>query len=554
MVGITGHRDLVPADMAEAGPIRAAVRGHLERLADAHPSTPLLVVSGMAEGADQLVAEVALELGHDVVAALPKPPDAYERDFTTPGAVAALHTLLDRCLGVSVVEPVEGAGSPDTAAYVSLGLFLVRHARILLALWDGEPARGAGGTAHVVAMMRGEAALPGRLDLADGDTVGEVIHVPVRRSGGGRPERAVDTPSGSINHLGPSAPRVDWLNGEIRALYASEARSVNRAKSDLLGARGVDDPGIAGHLERFAALDVLATRHRRRSTRSLRLLVGAASAAGLAFLLYTDLFQWPMFLALYLTALTVALAVSWRCVRCFDVKNRHLDLRALAEATRVAVFWRLAGVKPRVSDVYLDVPAGELNWVRQVLRAWRLASSAHPARDALPDASTRELIQTRWMEAQRTYYRRSRSLRAGLASRADRFERIAMIGVLGVSASMAVWTLITMIRTRASFLDEVYAGASDWMQFVAGLLLVAIALIVGYGETQAWAEEALEFDRMAAVFDRVLRRSAAIEAGETVEQDASFTDLCELLGREALRENTEWLLLHRQRPLTADLG
>jgi hypothetical protein len=60
IVGVTGHRDLVPD---EAPAIRALVRSFLVQLRERFPDRPLQLLSPLAEGADRLVADVALELG-----------------------------------------------------------------------------------------------------------------------------------------------------------------------------------------------------------------------------------------------------------------------------------------------------------------------------------------------------------------------------------------------------------------------------------------------------------------------------------------------------------
>jgi hypothetical protein len=40
------------------------------------------------------------------------------------------------------------------SAYLQCGAFVARHSQILIALWDGQPGQGAGGTADVVAYRR----------------------------------------------------------------------------------------------------------------------------------------------------------------------------------------------------------------------------------------------------------------------------------------------------------------------------------------------------------------------------------------------------------------
>ncbi|MBC8113847.1 MAG: hypothetical protein H7062_05685, partial [Candidatus Saccharimonas sp.] len=58
IVGVTGHRDLVASDVPR---IKELVREVWQTLKTKYPHTPLVLLSPLVEGADQLVAEVALE-------------------------------------------------------------------------------------------------------------------------------------------------------------------------------------------------------------------------------------------------------------------------------------------------------------------------------------------------------------------------------------------------------------------------------------------------------------------------------------------------------------
>src|SRR5210317_1983573 len=93
IVAVTGHRDLV-AD--EVPLIRAHVREFFRRLRDEFPERGITVMSSLAEGADQLVAEEALTLGISLIAPLPMPRELYLEDFETPLAREKFNTLLSQ--------------------------------------------------------------------------------------------------------------------------------------------------------------------------------------------------------------------------------------------------------------------------------------------------------------------------------------------------------------------------------------------------------------------------------------------------------------------------
>src|SRR6476661_8691333 len=70
VVGVTGHRNLRAADVPA---LHGQVRAFFLDLRARYPALPISVLSSLAEGSDQLVAQVALELGLRVVAPLPVP-------------------------------------------------------------------------------------------------------------------------------------------------------------------------------------------------------------------------------------------------------------------------------------------------------------------------------------------------------------------------------------------------------------------------------------------------------------------------------------------------
>ena len=78
-VGISGHRDLVPSQMAAH---YTTLEEHLLTLKKTYHDKELVVLTSLADGADRLIAQVALNLDipYDVV--LPMSIDLYQKDFS----------------------------------------------------------------------------------------------------------------------------------------------------------------------------------------------------------------------------------------------------------------------------------------------------------------------------------------------------------------------------------------------------------------------------------------------------------------------------------------
>ena len=135
-VGITGHQRLANP---EAWPwVASVMQGELTKM-----SPPLVGVTSLAIGADQLLARLVLQLGGAIHAVLPYAD--IERSFS-PADVQDFKVLVKQ----ATVEVLDTPGTDDDA-YLAAGQRVVDLSDVVLAVWDGKPAQGKGGTADVVA-------------------------------------------------------------------------------------------------------------------------------------------------------------------------------------------------------------------------------------------------------------------------------------------------------------------------------------------------------------------------------------------------------------------
>jgi hypothetical protein len=137
-IGITGHTNLTPASLEVVGEaVRAALAGE--------PPAELMGVTCLARGADQVFAQAVLDLGGTLHVVLPA------ADYRSDQAdLAAFDTLLDRAATVHTM-PFPRSGP---AAYMAASEHMLARIDTLIAVWDGFPAAGYGGTADVVRAAR----------------------------------------------------------------------------------------------------------------------------------------------------------------------------------------------------------------------------------------------------------------------------------------------------------------------------------------------------------------------------------------------------------------
>jgi hypothetical protein len=141
-VGITGHTNLVP-ECVDA--VHTAIREVL--VEETAGGSSLIGVTCLAPGADQLFARVVLELGGTVEVVLPAMD---YRAKLKPERVAAYDELIAKADIVSVL-PFMLSGRQ---AYVAANERMLASVELLVAVWDGVPAGGKGGTADVVEHAR----------------------------------------------------------------------------------------------------------------------------------------------------------------------------------------------------------------------------------------------------------------------------------------------------------------------------------------------------------------------------------------------------------------
>ncbi|APA95783.1 hypothetical protein [Nocardia seriolae] len=155
-VAITGHRGLAADTLAL---VDRALRW--EAALRIRPGeSELIGVSCLADGPDSLFAQAVLDAGGRLIAVVP----ARRYRASLP---AEHHAVYDRLLAAAarVIELDREHSDPE--AHQAGSLRMLDEAAELLAVWDGRPARGYGGTADVVSTAR-ERGMPVTVLWPDG--------------------------------------------------------------------------------------------------------------------------------------------------------------------------------------------------------------------------------------------------------------------------------------------------------------------------------------------------------------------------------------------------
>lgn len=134
-VGVTGHQQREGLDWVW---VREQIR---DVLSSAGPFIEAL--TSLAVGTDQVFAEEAIRLKVSLTAVIPFA--GYERCFDGAGL-----TAYRGLLAASQQHKVLDTAGDEQQSFLAAGIFVAEQSDLLLAVWDGKPAQGLGGTADIV--------------------------------------------------------------------------------------------------------------------------------------------------------------------------------------------------------------------------------------------------------------------------------------------------------------------------------------------------------------------------------------------------------------------
>jgi hypothetical protein len=351
VVGFSGHRQLPDAD----GTAQAVTRA-LESLRK-ETTGEWVALSSVATGGDLLFVAQARALGLSWHAILPLPKADFAADFT-PAEWQTVEETLKQAEHVRVIT--ENGSRED--AYLDCGMETVNGADVLLAVWDGQPARGKGGTADVVEYAR---SLNKPLVIIDPDTR------EVRRENFDQLTRS-DASLTYLNRLPPAA--AGWGENPFKApdfIFGFQQ------KADFAASHGAPQ---------FRRLIV--------STVLLHVVATIVAGAALAFDLHLAALPWVKLLCL-IGALGVALVLRYH-----HSHHNWVRCRLAAEFCRSALAtWGLPRAAPLFQD--LDLPG-----VHALTRSLHILHSRSANAQPVPMAEFKEIYLAKRIDDQLGYYQR----------------------------------------------------------------------------------------------------------------------------------------------------
>ena len=132
-VGITGHQEVENQEW-----VKAQLIEELKNL-----NSSLVGISSLAVGADQFFAESVLRMNGQLMAIVPF--EGYEKEFEGTGR-SNFTRLLEAATAIETLPML----TTKEESYLAAGKRVVDLSNLLIAIWNGKPAKGLGGTADIV--------------------------------------------------------------------------------------------------------------------------------------------------------------------------------------------------------------------------------------------------------------------------------------------------------------------------------------------------------------------------------------------------------------------
>ena len=620
-------------------------------------TAPFVILTGMADGADQIAAEAALELSSDlnikIVAVLPMQEELFINTIENKERFNRLLQMASYKFSIPLTP--DNVGHEAELAnicseteyrrqeqYASLSRFLALHSHVLFAFWDGVPTTQLkGGTADTVFFkLNGNTETQTQGDLLTFSSVGPVVHLLIPRDNQDNRDYPLDpdldmtsipifyltrdiirsnpgfnalsslsnqnfdrsvfnqefrckTPISDIPEIQVVLSKIGALN-KFSVLKFRWRSFIKKCKDSYNGLFNIEKDistqnAVADELfsnsfenlnqyedcntrllvEHYTVADKMAETYQWYSTWTIRLytfvfavlsfLIGTLSTFGSvksygwaqepeSIFNYVwanyetgSCFKYsccPLLSKIYI-GLACFLVVIYIIAKNKEFHYRYHRFRAIAEALRIQIYWRIAGIGDCVSGYYRSHQIPETEWIRAAVYGLDVFLSNPSDSDFLASPTERiQFVKQNWVLGQRKYFS-DKSTKKKNEQKGFRYYFTHQYMLLALAG------LFFCLPIKSEFIKRCYSSCnqsdSAIMFFViVGLAVSLITSLVIYCtmslKFKRAKQEAKRFEQILFPFDR-----AALLLN-IPRSDEEQKMILRQLGTEAVSENVNWLL------------
>ncbi len=350
-IGVTGHRNLTDEKpVAEAVDRLIAVLNRMF-VKEEDILVKWTAISPLAKGADRMVARSILKLPNSrLKVLLPFALDEYRKDFAEPADRVEFEELFKEAAHEQTGSQEKSEEfNPDqrNAKYLLVGKKVVDACEILIAVWDGKPAKGEGGTADIV----GYALKWGRTVLRiDPDNPSSPATLLVSPKNGGKSENnkplydehqlpdVVKKLSMNYVHFVEFVRDGSLTRETFKTAASACSEEFTKAAKRAALPESLFVPVLDNLIPTYVRADQLAVHYQKRHVRASKAIhIFAAVAVTVAVFQHIFLPHDLWIIVFELCAMAGVLVALWRCQR-LSWHEKWIDYRFLAEQLRTIMF------------------------------------------------------------------------------------------------------------------------------------------------------------------------------------------------------------------------
>ena len=524
IIGVVGHRNIVEESKEDASNHFEKI---LKRYKTKYPNTPILVVTSLAEGADQLIAEVAIKVeGVFLGVLIPMGIEKYLETFSSDSAREEFNKFCAKAIFVRDTS-IDMVYEDNSDAFRSNTRELSNNADLLIALWDGIASNQVGGTSDTLYYKLKKIHRPKNLtDVAlNQKEFGSAIVIPVSRTGD--QTKLVKKVPYSLKPVSLEETSID----EASDLLAVSKHNWNKLKFEP------QSPSMTySEILTKNALS-LAEKMRKKFIIALLIILSSSFLTIVAIEIQSRSTSKIISVATILVALSAF--VIYQIVTKLEIKDKYHQFQAVAEAGEIQQLWSKVGIPEDVSDYFLTGINSSFDWMRSLVRTISFLDKSQTINNM--EAETKEFMKS-WISKQ-ILLRKGDSKVVGRITKNNRLASfIRIITIISIIFSLFIWGYFSISLILG--IDSTIS-TRGLLQSLFVLALAAAATFSSYSYLLALREMVMREEKALYALDNALESLSMdlIELPPLIHG----REVAKSLGIFFLNETSEWYVRNYDR-------
>jgi hypothetical protein len=547
-IGVTGHRNI---HIQAVDDVQKNVGKFFNKLKSDFPDLRFVVLSGLAEGVDQLVGFTALDADLELWAVLPTCISEYEKDFIQPEALEKFRLLLgysSRVLNASTLNGCEENYSSRPKIYENLRDQLCRMSHSLIAVWDGKNDGAAGGTSDVVNTFLNGLHSRSSLSSISPPSCGDVFQILAPRSNDdlsevkshwifANPFQVSNHENKNLvnNYLGRIKHCLNFFN-QYNFLITNFSNFKSQFPQYLLPKNQTQPYGSSIDIlgDWFSSAEKVASQYALKRQYALMFVIVNSLLFSLLVLSYGSLIDntWPFIIGTVLLGSVYLFIISNWYKR---IDSYYIFCRGFAEMLRIAIIWKACGIHQSISPIVLSSGIrlnDNLSFAAKSIDAISALDSEMPS-----DEGSASIVQ-HWVNSQIEYFSGNINKIHFHEKKSKLYKKISFYCILSAITFYFATFFADFLGLYASRAD--LTKFTSWSMFAFWTSLSLGTLSIAYSQVMGHDDHAVDYREALIKFLVAKKNSANGLAARGIAAE---------LGIASLQEIFHWVTTKRRHPI-----